>query len=68
MDAIATTLLALAPGAAVAAVPPALLLAHISPALLEHVNPYGTYDFAVEAEYARTGYRALREPATETGA
>ncbi|WP_158057147.1 Tn3 family transposase [Saccharomonospora sp. CUA-673] len=26
------------------------LLAHISPALLEHVNPYGTYDFPVETE------------------
>ncbi|SDJ97848.1 Transposase and inactivated derivatives, TnpA family [Actinopolyspora mzabensis] len=36
------------------------LLADISPALLEHVNPYGTYEFPVEAEYARTGYRPLR--------
>ncbi len=43
------------------------LLAHISPALLEHVNPYGTYDFPVEAEYARSGYRSLREPGTATG-
>ncbi|MEV5543700.1 Tn3 family transposase [Saccharopolyspora shandongensis] len=38
------------------------LLAHVSPALMEHVNPYGTYEFPVEAEYARTGYRPLREP------
>ena len=36
------------------------LLAHISPALMEHINPYGTYEFPVEAEYARTGYRPLR--------
>jgi TnpA family transposase len=39
------------------------LLAHVSPALREHVNPYGTYEFPVEAEYARTGYRPLRRPA-----
>jgi hypothetical protein len=26
----------------------------------QHVNPYGTYEFPVEAEYARTGYRPLR--------
>ncbi|OLT40035.1 hypothetical protein BJF85_06850 [Saccharomonospora sp. CUA-673] len=38
------------------------LLAHISPALMEHINPYGTYEFPVEAEYARTGYRPLRSP------
>lgn len=38
------------------------LLAHISPALMGHVNSYGTYEFPVEAEYARTGYRPLREP------
>jgi hypothetical protein len=39
------------------------LLAHVSPALMEHVNPYGTYEFPVEAEYARTGFRPLRAPA-----
>ncbi|WP_231648189.1 transposase [Saccharothrix sp. NRRL B-16348] len=38
------------------------LLAHISPALMEHVNPYGTYEFPVEQEYARQGYRPLRAP------
>jgi hypothetical protein len=37
------------------------LLAHVSPALMEHVNPYGTYEFPVEAEYARQGFRPLRE-------
>ncbi len=37
------------------------LLAHVSPALMEHVNPYGTYEFPVEAEYARTGFRPLRD-------
>nr|WP_040927639.1 Tn3 family transposase [Saccharomonospora azurea] len=40
------------------------LLAHISPALMEHVNPYGTYEFPVEAEYTRTGFRPLRDPGT----
>lgn len=39
------------------------LLAHVSPALMEHVNPYGTYEFPVEAEYARTGFRPLRASA-----
>jgi len=38
------------------------LLAHVSPALMEHVNPYGTYEFPVEAGYGRVGYRPLREP------
>jgi TnpA family transposase len=37
------------------------LLAHVSPALMEHVNPYGTYEFPVEAEYARQGFRPLRQ-------
>ncbi|SDG69828.1 Transposase and inactivated derivatives, TnpA family [Lentzea fradiae] len=37
------------------------LLAHVSPALMEHVNPYGTYEFPVEAEYARQGFRPLRD-------
>lgn len=36
------------------------LLARISPALMEHITPYGTYEFPVEAEYARTGVRPLR--------
>jgi hypothetical protein len=43
------------------------LLAHVSPALMEHVNPYGTYEFPVEAEYARTGYRPLRDPGATAG-
>src|ERR1700738_3825503 len=30
---------------------------------MEHVNPYGTYEFPVESEYARTGYRSLCEAA-----
>ncbi|MGW3470058.1 Tn3 family transposase [Saccharopolyspora sp. NPDC000995] len=38
------------------------LLAHVSPVLMEHVNPYGTYEFPVEHEYARIGYRPLRQP------
>ena len=42
------------------------LLAHISPALTEHINPYGTYEFPVEDEYARIGFRPLREPAADT--
>jgi hypothetical protein len=41
------------------------LLAHISPAVMEHVNPYGTYEFPGEAEYARTGYRPLRATGSE---
>jgi len=41
------------------------LLAHISPALMEHINPYGTYEFPVEDEYARIGFRPLREPDAE---
>lgn len=36
--------------------------AHL-PALMKHVYPYGTYEFAGEAEYARTGYQPpLRDP------
>lgn len=38
------------------------LLSHISPAVMEHVNPFGTYEFPVEPEDARTGYRPLRTP------
>jgi hypothetical protein len=44
---------------------PGALLAHVSPALMEHVNPYGTYEFPVEAEYARQGFRPLRQAAQE---
>jgi hypothetical protein len=40
------------------------LLAHISPALMEHINPYGTYEFPVDAEYGRVGFRPLRQPRT----
>jgi len=29
---------------------------------MEHVNPYDTHEFPVEAEYVRTGYRPLRNP------
>ena len=39
------------------------LLAHISPALTEHVGFYGTYSFDVDSELADldpTGYRPLR--------
>lgn len=38
---------------------------HLSPALLDHINIYGSLTFDVEAELARTGHRALRPP-TET--
>jgi hypothetical protein len=38
------------------------LLAHISPAMLEHVNPYGTYEVPIATEDARTDYRSLRDP------
>lgn len=34
---------------------------HVSPALIEHVNPYGTYEFPVEAEYARQGFPPLHD-------
>jgi TnpA family transposase len=39
---------------------PLEILAHLSPALLEHVNQYGTYDFPIEKVYAHQGYRPLR--------
>jgi Tn3 transposase DDE domain len=35
---------------------------HLSPALLDHINIYGSLTFDVEAELARTGHRALRPP------
>jgi TnpA family transposase len=41
------------------------LLAHVSPAQLDHINRFGTYTFDVEAEFKRPGYRPLRAPATE---
>ncbi|GAA3862711.1 hypothetical protein GCM10022243_31540 [Saccharothrix violaceirubra] len=43
------------------------LLAYISPAVMEHVNPYGTYEFPVEQEYARQGDRSLRAPGDTPG-
>ncbi|QRP42972.1 hypothetical protein [Amycolatopsis sp. FDAARGOS 1241] len=42
------------------------LLAHVSPALMEHVNPYGTCEFSVQAEYAHTGFRPLQRPRRHT--
>lgn len=35
---------------------------HLSPALLDHVNIYGSLTFEVEKELARTGRRPLRRP------
>jgi TnpA family transposase len=36
------------------------VLAHLSPALMEHVNPYGTYTFPIEKVRSLDGYRPLR--------
>jgi hypothetical protein len=36
------------------------MLAHLSPALREHVNPYGTYTFPIEKVRDLVGYRPLR--------
>jgi TnpA family transposase len=36
------------------------VLAHLSPALMEHVNPYGTYTFPIEKVRDLDGYRPLR--------
>jgi TnpA family transposase len=36
------------------------ILAHLSPALMEHVNQYGTYTFPIDKVYARSGLRPLR--------
>jgi hypothetical protein len=34
---------------------------------MEHINPYGTYEFPIEDdECARIGFRSLREPSTST--
>lgn len=38
-------------------------LQHLSPALHEHINPYGSYSFDVDRELSRTGLRPLRDPA-----
>ncbi|HJP80212.1 MAG TPA: Tn3 family transposase [Pseudonocardiaceae bacterium] len=38
------------------------VLAHLSPALMEHVNQYGTYTFPIEKVLARRGFRPLRAP------
>ncbi len=37
--------------------------AHLSPALHQHINFYGSYSFDVERELNRTGLRPLRDPA-----
>lgn len=37
------------------------LLARVSPALMEHVNPYGTYEFPVAAKFARQRFCPLRD-------
>jgi len=46
------------------------VLAHLSPALMEHVNPYGTYTFPIEKVRDLDGYRPLRlaEPSGQAGA
>jgi hypothetical protein len=36
--------------------------AHLSPALLDHINPYGSYTFDVERELRRGVRRPLRQP------
>jgi hypothetical protein len=41
-------------------------VAHLSPTLLEHANPYGTYNFDVDHELARPGLRPLRSPSAQT--
>jgi TnpA family transposase len=37
-------------------------LVHLSPARYEHINPYGKYQFEVEAEWSRKTLRPLRHP------
>lgn len=37
-------------------------LRHLSPALYDHINPYGTYQFDLEAAAQRQGLRPLRRP------
>lgn len=41
-------------------VPPEVL-AHLSPALMERVNPYGTYTFPIDEVRDLVGYRSLRQ-------
>ncbi len=41
-------------------------ISHLSPALSDHINPYGSYRFEVEAELARPGSRPLRPPSAPT--
>jgi hypothetical protein len=36
---------------------------HLSPALYDHINPYGTYQFDLEAAARLQGLRPLRRPA-----
>ena len=36
------------------------VLAHLSPTLMEHVNPYGTYTVPIEEMRDLVGYRPLR--------
>jgi TnpA family transposase len=43
------------------------ILAHLSPALMEHVNQYGTYTFPIDKVYARQGFRPLRLAEATTG-
>lgn len=38
------------------------LLGHLSPALFDHINPYGTYQFDLDAAAQRQGLRPLRRP------
>jgi TnpA family transposase len=38
------------------------LAAHLSPALMDHINPFGRYSFDVDQELARTARRPLRRP------
>lgn len=37
------------------------VLAHLSPALMERVNPYGTYTFPIDEVRDLVGYRSLRQ-------
>ncbi len=37
-------------------------LGHLSPALFAHINPYGTYQFDLDAAARRPGLRPLRRP------
>jgi Tn3 transposase DDE domain len=37
-------------------------LGHLSPARFEHINPYGKYQFDLDAAAQRQGLRPLRRP------